>query len=153
MNPKLFLLVFAIVITAGTFYYTQDLVSELQESEREIVKLYANSLEFIASSSSNNNEDFTFVFENIIKRINFPLILTDANSNPVSYDIGSGVKNIEIDSSLSKSELDLLLREKIQELSKIHEPINVTYKIGDGTEQVFNRIYFGNSDVIQRLQY
>lgn len=153
MNPKLFLLVFAIIITAGTFYYTQDLVSELQESEREIVKLYANSLEFIASSSSNNNEDFTFVFENIIKRINFPLILTDANSNPVSYDIGSGVKNIEIDSTLSKSELELLLREKIQELSKIHEPINVTYKIGDETEQVFNRIYFGNSDVIQRLQY
>ncbi|MCW8850512.1 MAG: hypothetical protein OQJ81_11080 [Melioribacteraceae bacterium] len=100
MNIKLFLLILAIIITAGTFYYTQDLVGDLEESEREIVKLYAKSLEFIADPSSNSNEDFTFVFENIIKRINFPLILTDGNSNPISYEIGSGIKNVEIDSTL-----------------------------------------------------
>ena len=94
----------AIIITAGTFYYTQNLVNDLQESEREIVELYANSLEFIASSTTNNNEDFTFVFENIIKRINFPLILTDANSNPMSYSVGSGIKNVEIDSTLTSAE-------------------------------------------------
>ena len=57
MNIKLILLILAIIITAGTFYYTQNLVNDLQESEREIVELYANSLEFIASSTTNNNED------------------------------------------------------------------------------------------------
>jgi len=153
MNIKLFLLILAFIITAGTFYYTQNLVSELEESEREIVKLYANSLEFIASSSSNNNEDFTFIFENIIKRINFPLILTDAESNPISYSIGSGIKNIEIDTNFTSEELDLFLREKIVELRKIHEAINVSYKDYQGNEQIFNKIYFGNSDIIQRLKY
>ncbi len=43
MNIKLILLILAIIITAGTFYYTQNLVNDLQESEREIVELYANS--------------------------------------------------------------------------------------------------------------
>lgn len=150
MNVKLVLLILAIIITAGTFYYTQDLVKELEKSEREIVELYANSLEFIAGPTSN--EDFTFVFENIIKRINFPLILTDSSGIPTSYDVGSGNKNIEIDSTLTQSEKEAFLKNKVQELRKIHEPINVTYNI-NGKEQIFNKIYFGNSEIIQRLQY
>ena len=153
MNIKLFLLILAIIITFGTFYYTQNLVNELQDSEREIVELYAKSLEFIASSTSNSNEDFTFIFENIIKRINFPLILTDVDGNPSSYSVGRSIKNIEIDSTLNEEEILTFLKVKIEELSEIHEPINVTYKDFDGNEQIFNRIYFGNSDVIQKLKY
>ena len=61
MNIKFYLLILAVIITAGTFYYTQDLVKELQNSERQIVELYANSLQFIADPSTNTNEDFTFV--------------------------------------------------------------------------------------------
>jgi hypothetical protein len=153
MNIKIFLLVLATIIAAGTFFYTQNLVSDLQKSEREIVELYAKSLEFIASSSSNNNEDFTFIFENIIKRINFPLILTDTAGMPISYSVGTGIKNIEIDTSLSHSELEIFLQQKIKELSGIHTPINVSFKDADGNERIFNKIYFGNSDIIQKLQY
>ncbi len=111
MNIKLFLLILAIVITAGTFYYTQDLVGDLEESERQIVKLYANSLEFIADPSTNSNEDFTFVFQNIIKRINFPLILTDAESNPLISNTGSGIRNIEL--------IQLFLHEELKNFLKI----------------------------------
>jgi anti-sigma regulatory factor (Ser/Thr protein kinase) len=148
MNIKLILLILALIITAGTFYYTQDLVNDLQKSERQIVELYAKSLEFIASSSSNSGEDFTFVFENIIKRINFPLILTDANSNPISYNIGSGIKNIKIDTTQTPAEIEFFLKNKIKELNEIHDPINVAYN-----DQIFNKVYFGNSDTIQRLKY
>ncbi|MDX1699380.1 MAG: HAMP domain-containing sensor histidine kinase [Melioribacteraceae bacterium] len=153
MNIKLFLLILAIIITVGTFYYTQNLVNDLQNSEREIVELYAKSLEFIASSTSNSNEDFTFIFENIIKRINFPLILTDVDSNPISYSVGSGIKNIEIDSTFTQEEILNFLKLQIRELSEIHEPIDVSYKDFEGNEQIFNKIYFGNSDIIQKLQY
>lgn len=152
MNIKLFLLILAIIITAGTFYYTQDLVNKLQKSERDIVELYANSLQFIADPTSNSNEDFTFVFENIIKRINFPLILTDAKSDPLSTG-GRGTRNIYIDSTLSSQEAKAFLRTKVVELSKIHEPISVSYKDEMGNEKIFNKIYFGNSDIIQRLKY
>lgn len=148
MNIKLILLILALIITAGTFYYTQDLVNDLQKSERQIVELYAKSLEFIASSPSNSGEDFTFVFENIIKRINFPLILTDANSNPMSYNIGSGIKNIKIDTTQTPVEIEFFLKNKIKELNEIHDPINVAYN-----DQIFNKVYFGNSDTIQRLKY
>ena len=153
MNIKLFLLILAIVITAGTFYYTQDLVGDLEESERQIVKLYANSLEFIADPSTNSNEDFTFVFQNIIKRINFPLILTDSESNPLISNTGSGIRNIVIDSTFSAEELEEFLKNKVLELKDIHEPINVSFKDDHGNEQIINKIYFGNSDIIQRLKF
>lgn len=153
MNIKLILLTLAIIITAATFFYTQDLVNDLKKSEREIVELYANSLEFIAKPSATSNEDFTFVFENIIKRINFPLILTDANNIPIGDKIGRGIKNIEIDTSLSHGEIVDFLINKVIELNKIHDPINVSYKDINGKEQIFNKIYFGNSDIIQRLKY
>lgn len=153
MNIKLFLLILAIIITAGTFYYTQDLVRNLEESERQIVQLYAKSLEFIADPSSNSNEDFTFVFQNIIKRINFPLILTDAENNPLISNSGSGIRNIVLDSTLSTDELKVFLIKKVEELKTIHEPINVSFKDAQGNSQIINKIYFGNSDIIQRLKY
>ncbi len=152
MKIKLTLLIIALSITAGTFYYTQNLVNELQKSERQIVELYANSLKFIASSTDTDS-DFTFVFENIIKRINFPLILADAESNPISEDVGRGIKNIDLDSNLTKEELHKFFNEKIKELASIHEPINVSYTDARGTERIFNKIYYGNSDIIQKLKY
>jgi len=152
MNIKFYLLILAIVITAGTFFYTQDLVRKLENSERQIVELYANSLQFIADPSTNTNEDFTFVFENMIKRINFPLILTNPNSQPLG-NYGDGTRNIDIDTTLSPDEIRIFLQVKIQELSEINEPIDVLYTDYEGNEQVFNKIYFGNSDIIQQLKY
>ena len=153
MNIKLFLLILAIIITAATFYYTQDLVGDLEESERQIVKLYANSLEYIADPSVNSNEDFTFVFQNIIKRINFPLILTDPEGNPLISSSGSGIRNIVLDSTLNSDEIKVFLIKKVGELKDIHEPINVSFKDPQGNPQIINKIYFGNSDIIQRLKY
>lgn len=153
MNFKLVLLVIALAITAGTFYYTQSLVNELQKREIQVAELYANTLEFIANPNSDNNADLTFIFENIIKRINFPLILTDTSGIPISGSQGAGIKNIEIDSNLTQPEIDAFLINKVKELATVHNPINVSFKDLDGKEKVFNKIYFGNSVLIQKLKY
>ena len=153
LKLKYLLISIAIIITFATFYYTQNLVKELQKSEREIVELYAKSLEFIANSNTTGNEDFTFIFENIIKRINFPLILTDANDNASIYQLGSSVKNIDIDSTLNQEQLQKFLNQKVKELSDIHPPITVAYKDSANNTIILNKIYYGNSDVVQKLQY
>ena len=60
INLKILLLVIALIIAAGTLYYTQNLVNKLQKKEREIVELYARGIEYIVNSS-NPNEDITFL--------------------------------------------------------------------------------------------
>ena len=69
---KIFLLVVALVIAVGTLYYTQNLVTKLQERERRIVQLYAKGIEYVANTFSQD-ADITFLFDNIIKPIDFPI--------------------------------------------------------------------------------
>ena len=148
MNLKLALIVIGVAIALGTLYYTQNLVSRLQQREKEIVKLYANSLEFGASTETFNT-DFTFIFQNIIQRIDFPLILTDHNDQVTITGDGSGYKNIEFDSKLNDSELENYLETKVLELGKLHPPILV--KSPDG--RILSKIYYGDSNIIQQLRF
>jgi len=147
INLKILLLVIALIIAAGTLYYTQNLVSKLQKKEREIVELYAKGIEYIANSS-NPNEDITFLFDNIIKPIDFPLILSDAEDNVNMYN-RTDLRNIEIDSTLTEEEFNEFISEKIKKMDKQHSPIFVTYE----DTLVLTKIHYGDSKHIEQLRY
>jgi signal transduction histidine kinase len=148
MNLKLALVIIGAAIAFGTLYYTQNLVAKLQDREKQIVQLYANSLQSIVSTDTPNT-DFTFIFQNIIQRIDFPLILTDSNDKPVLSSTNYGYKNIYPDPKISPKELIAFLDNEISELKKQHQPIEV--KTQDG--RVIQKIYFGDSDIVTRLKY
>ncbi|MEW6702495.1 MAG: HAMP domain-containing sensor histidine kinase [Bacteroidota bacterium] len=141
MNIKLTLLIIGATIAIGTLYYTQNLVNRLQEREKEIVQLYASSLESAANTETFNT-DFTFTFQNIIQKIDFPLILTDAEDQIISY------KNIDTIPGLPHEKFLIVLKEKIKKLSANHLPITVESK-----GKLLQKIYYGDSSIIQRLRY
>ena len=147
LNLKLTLLVIGAVIAFATLYYTQNLVAKLQQREKEIVQLYASGLEFAANPETTNS-DLSFIFNNIISRIDFPIVLTD-NKDQVSDAVGFGYKNIEHDSTITSAELVKLLHSKVKELASTHQPIDV--RTPDG--KILSRIYFGDSEIIQRLRF
>ena len=142
LNLKLGLVIIGAAIAFGTIYYTQNLVGRLQEREKEIVKLYASGLEDVANTESPTS-DFTFIFQNIIQRIDFPLILTD------SKDQIASTKNITLEPNLKGEELKTFLSQKIKLLSTQHSPIYI--KSPDG--KIIQKIYYGDSDLVQRLRY
>ena len=148
MKIKLSLIIIGATIALGTLYYTQNLVGRLQQREKDIVQLYASSLEYGASTETID-ADFTFVFQNIIARIDFPLILTDQNNKVNFLGSGTGYKNIEHDPELSDQKLKIFLQEKVLELSKQHTPILVKSPSGD----IIQKIYYGDSNLIQRLRF
>lgn len=142
MNLKLALIVIGASIAFGTLFYTQNLVGRLQEREKEIVKLYASSLEYVANTEVPNS-DFTFIFQNIIQRIDFPLILTDDKDRIIS------TKNISFDPGLKGIDQQKFFTDKIKLLSTQHSPIDVKSPNG----KIISKIYYGDSDVIQQLRY
>jgi len=150
VNIKIILLIIAISIGGGTLFFTSDLVEKLQEKERQIVQLYAKGLEYVANSS-DVNADITFLFENIIRPIDFPLILTDENNN-INLKSKSDVRNIRYDSTLSDDKLVSFLHKKIKEMDEANKPINVTYVSGKDTI-ILTRIHYGNSELINQLKY
>ena len=144
---KLLLIVIAVLIALGTLVYTQNLVLRLQEREKETVELYAKSLQFLADSEAGEG-DYTFILDNVIQRINFPLILTDPNDK-VSLGSMGGVKNLEVDSTLSPEELEEFYNQKVQELKKEHKPIIVTFS----DSLVLAKIYYGDSNLVRSLRF
>ncbi len=150
LNIKIALLIIAILIAGGTLYYTQNLVNKLQSTERKIVQLYAKGLEYLANTT-RSDVDITFLFENILKPIDFPLINTGPDNKVKfdnKYDI-KNVKNIPYDTSLTNTQLEKFFNDKITEMDKEHKPIAVTYK----DTVVLQRIHYGDSELINQLKY
>ena len=150
LNIKIALLIVAIFIAGGTLFYTQNLVNKLQTTERKIVQLYAKGLEYLANTS-RPDVDITFLFENILKPIDFPLINTGPD-NKVKFDNKNdikNVKNIPYDTSLTNSQLEKFFNDKITEMDKVHKPIAVTYK----DSVVLQRIHYGDSNLINQLKF
>ena len=58
--------------------YTQRLVNNLREDNREIVTIYAGIIANVVQEDNDQNLDF--IFENIIQKVKFPLIQTDENN-------------------------------------------------------------------------
>ena len=147
VNFKIFLLLIALIIASGTLYYTQTLVAKLQQSQREIVQLYANGYEYLATSTSVD-ADLTFLFDNIIKRIDFPVILTDKDNN-INLENRTETKNIDYDTAMSKEELRIYLGKIITEMDEIHQPINITY----ADTIILQRLHYGDSELIKQLKF
>jgi hypothetical protein len=147
VNFKVFLLIVAILIAAGTLFYTQNLVNKLQEKEKQIVQLYARGIEYVANTT-DSGADLTFLFENIIKPIDFPLIITDAG-NTINLNNRTDVRNVKYDTTLSKTQLKDFFEKKIKEMDEQHNPILVTY----ADSIILQKIHYGDSELISRLKY
>ena len=138
-NIKAGLFILGVSLVIGLLAYTQLLVKNLREDNREIVRLYASLIANVAQEDNDQNLDF--IFENIIQKVKFPLIQTDTQNNVQMW------KNLpeNIDSE-----------EKIYRFMSIcdknNNPIALTYeneKIGKIT---FGYLHYGDSALISKLQ-
>lgn len=148
LKIKLTLVIIGFSIALATLIYTQNIVDKLQKREKEIVQLFASGLEFAANPDTGGG-DLSFIFNNIINRIDFPLILTDRNDKIISTEVGFGYKNINFDPKLNKQQIKILLQQKVKELANSHPPILVKTNTGI----VLQKIYYGDSDIINKLKF
>jgi len=147
MNFKIFLTVIAILIALFLYNYTDTLIKNLQEREYKLATLYAKSIEFITNSSNTEQHEFQFIFENIIQKIDFPIIYTD-NENKINMNnIYASIKNIEIDTTKPLSEISSYLEQIMINMDEIHPPIDIRYG-----NQVIGRVHYGDSFLIKRLK-
>ncbi len=145
-NFKIFLLVVAIAIVGGMLFYSQNLIDRLLDKEREVVDLYARSLEYLASDKSSN-ADISFVFNEIVRAIDFPMVLTDADNNPIR-PIKTSVRNIEIDTTKTPEEQESQLRTIIKGLDQQNPPIKVAIQ----DTIVLNYLHYGESEMISKIR-
>ena len=138
-NIKSGLFILGIVFVILLLGYTQALVNELRRDNREVVRLYAS---FIANIVQDENEtNLNFIFENVIKKVKFPLIQTDTNDKPQLWK--NLPKNIHSDTDRIKF---------MKLIDKNNSPIPLIYRdaiIGDIT---FGYLHYGDSSIVEKLK-
>jgi anti-sigma regulatory factor (Ser/Thr protein kinase) len=145
-NIKLSLLVTAVIIILGTLVYTEQLVKQLLEKEREVANVYAKSLEFIANSPGEST-DYSFIFDQLVRQIDFPMILSDTANEPVTPYF-SATRNVDYDTTLPAEQIRILLSSRIKDMDARNQPIRVLTKTGI----VLSCVHYGESSLIQNLR-
>jgi len=143
-NIKIALLITGIIIIISTLIYTQILVAEILEREREIANLYAKSIEFIANDESQSGE-YSFIFNTVVNSnsINFPIVVTDAKSKKPTF-----TKNMDIDTALPADEQTLIIQKMIAKMDEVNPPIKVSYQ----DSIILSYVHYGQSNLVTRLK-
>jgi signal transduction histidine kinase len=143
-NLKWVILAVSTIISISSVYYTNVLVEQLKERERNQVNLYAKALEYTVNESNNN---IFFVSEEIVNKNNsVPTILLSDKNEFIDYT------NLEIDPSWTlKKKNETLLRE-LNEMKRAYPPIEILLK-DPTTQEVFGKqfVYYKNSFLLTQL--
>ena len=138
-NIKGGIFLIGIFLVIGLFSYTRYLSSELREDNREVVKMYAEIIAKTVKDDSNTNIDF--IFENIIKKVKFPIIQSGRNKNPQLWT--NLPENIDSD----RDRLKLILS-----MDKINKPIPLVFDDKINGPITFGYLHYGDSRLIQKIQ-
>lgn len=135
---KILLLLLAVVIGIGAFYYTNWLVKNMAKEERKSVELWAEATQKLISSPINSNQDITFLNDILIRNTTIPILTTDTLDQIIDF------RNISFD---EKNKDKVLLRE-FHKMKEENEPIIIT--ISETQKQY---LYYGDSILLENLKY
>ena len=115
-------------------------MNELREDNREIVKLYAEIIAKTVSDESDAN--LNFVFDEIIKKVQFPIIYSSVDNKPI-YS-----KNIVGEQAIQE------LIKMQQTMDRQNEPIALRFSNPNTSESIIiGHLHYGDSKQIRRLMW
>jgi len=133
---KFALLLSAILIAVGSLFYTNKLVRQLKQEERNKVELWAKATEQLIDLDITET-NFGFLFEVIENNNTVPVILVNSDNEIVSS------RNLD---PAKENNHDYLARQ-LQKMKKQHKGIE--FSIGDNSN---NSIYYKDSILLSKLE-
>lgn len=136
-------LIFGIAVIASVLaYYTQEVVGQLKTAERRMANDYAEQWRKAVDAQS---EAVTgFLFEQIIRKRSFPLVVTDPDNNPMHWRELHGV--IDSDSIRTPDAIEKV-RKIVTAMDEYYPPVPIEYE-----GQLLHYIHYGNYRLIRNLR-
>ena len=122
-NFKSVLFMTAVLLIVGYLYYTQLLVSELQNQSKEFLKFKAKIFE--QNINSEEAQDISFFFNEVIQTADYPVIYTDAEGEPAFW---RNLDMPQINERPLPEKMEDQLKQKISEFDATNEPIPILYQ-------------------------
>jgi len=137
---KILLLLLALVIGAGAFFYTNWLIKNMATEERKSVELWAEATQRLAGTDLNSNQDITFLNNIIVKNTSIPIIITDS----LDHILENGFRNIKI----GDNNKDKILARELYKMKEQNAPIVITI-----SEHEKQYLYYRDSILLQNLKF
>jgi signal transduction histidine kinase len=133
-------LIFGMVAVVALFiYFNQAVVRDIRQDATKISQMYARLIQYGASEASDP-EVINFIFDNIISRLNFPIIVTDRNGVPAAWTL-----------DYSLSDTSTATRQRLYALIRQFDSQNPPIEIRSDTALI-SVLHYGNSDLIWKLR-
>src|SRR3989337_1370833 len=81
---KLALLLGIIILALVYVFYTQYVINRLKEDSKRVVTAYARLWSLVASEATTGAE-IDLIFDEVIRKSNFPIIVTSADGQPQAW--------------------------------------------------------------------
>ncbi len=123
------------------FFSSYFFLHKLAEETAVRSRIYAEYMSRITETEDSSSPALDVIFEEVIKKIDFPIIITDDKGEIVGY------RNIGEDLTPQKLER---IKEK---LSREKKPIPLTFVDEEGKTQVLGEIYYGVSKTAKMISF
>ncbi|HEY5917164.1 MAG TPA: HAMP domain-containing sensor histidine kinase [Chryseolinea sp.] len=144
-NLKWVVLVASVLISIGSIYYTNVLVDQLKERERQQVQLYAKAIEYTANDDDSGDVNF-IASEILFQNNSIPIIQVTDKGRVLAF------RNVDVQEGWTDARKDTFLKNELKLMSQTYEPITVTLR-DPQTAEVFGTqfIYYKNSFLLKQL--
>lgn len=129
-----------VILTGFWVFYTRYLIKQLEKETEVRTRIYAQYMRRAAEPSTETSAELDIIFEEVIQKIDFPVIITNAEGVPTSF------KNIGDENPSEKR-----LRTLMQKLDVEHPPITLTITEND-TIKTLGAIHYGISSSSKALR-
>ena len=141
---KVFLMAGVTIISAIFIWYTFSVIHQLQRDTRTQVEKYVRLWQMAANSNMSGSE-LQFIFEEIIVKANFPIVVLNSQREPIHYRNVDGV--LPGDTTRATAEY-------LKDVAEDMENQNGEYElvISLGNDKFVNYFCYGDSKVINQLK-
>jgi two-component system, sporulation sensor kinase D len=144
---RFWLLITALVIGTASLLYTNFLIDQLAQKEKERVELWAESVQ--ALYIADDSDFINFLFNNVIEKTNFAIILTDSNDKIKSYKGLDTTKTLYKNQEIERKKIydSLYFYDQLDIMKSQHEPL--IYQSENGEKE---KIYYRDSSLLVQLR-
>jgi len=144
-NIKAALFLGAVILVTGLLFYTQSIIEDLREENRETVSLYAQLIVKVVTDP--NDTELDFVFSEIIQKVRFPIIYSDQSGIPVLW------RNLPEDGKLDSGSV----RRFMIDMDSQNDPIPLVVTVPSqetavDTSMILGYLHYGDSILIRQLR-
>ncbi len=144
-NLKWIVLGASVIISAGSIWYTNVLVKQLKDRERQQIELFARALEYTLAGQPDEN--ILFVTEEIILKNNSIPVIWITRDGEYQY------RNVDVESNWSEARKRKALDKELERMKALYDPIPITYRNELGETEEYGYVYYRNSFLLTQLTY